>query len=74
MKIYRDWTTDELLDELPSNLHLARNENAPEHDRWRVYNMATGKYPAPGYATARECLIGTLTTIAEQRKAWIGDE
>jgi hypothetical protein len=52
-----DYATDDLLERLPSHFHLARNGIAPEHDRWRLYNCASGEYIAPGYSTAREALI-----------------
>ena len=56
-----DYATDDLLERLPSHLHLARNGIAPEHDRWRLYNCASGEYIAPGYSTAREVLIAYIT-------------
>ena len=66
MNKYEVMSTDELLEQLPANLHIARNENAPEHDRWRVYNSATSKYITPGYSTAHALLVGTLTNIDQR--------
>ena len=58
-------TTDDLLEQLPDHLQLARNSNAPEHDRWRIWNRATGQVIAPGFATARDLLIATLKRLRE---------
>lgn len=33
-----------LFDRLPNHLHLVRNSNAPEYDRYRLYNIATEEY------------------------------
>jgi hypothetical protein len=65
-------TTNELAEKLPNNLHLARNENAPEHDRWRVWNSHTEKYCEPGAATVRDLLIATLERLDKQYRAWTG--
>lgn len=67
-------TTDELLEKLPNNLHLARNDNAPEHDRWRIYNWHTKKYVEPGAATAHQLLVETINRLEGQRRAWLGGE
>lgn len=61
---YEDLTTDQLLEVLPHHLHVARNDNAESHDRWRIYNMSSGKYVEPGKAVVRELLISTLEHIA----------
>jgi len=63
-------TTDELLELLPNNLHVARNDNAPEHDRWRIYNSATHQYVEPGFSTARELMIHTCRRLDEARRSW----
>ena len=65
-------TTDELLELLPSNLHLARNENAPDHDKWRIYNSATKKYIEPGKATARELMLYTAVRMGKITREWTG--
>lgn len=70
MKNFNDMTTDELLEELPNNLHLARNGNAREDDRWRIFNSHTGQYVEPGYATARELLVRTCNRLDEQFRSW----
>ena len=69
--IMEDLTTDELLENLPSNLHLARNDNAPVYDRWRIYNSHTKKYVEPGFPTARELMIYTLNVLEKKRREWI---
>ena len=69
---YTEMSTDELLELLPSNLHLARNENAPAHDRWRVYNTVTEKHVAPGAVSCRDLLIATLATIDKKMADWTG--
>ena len=69
---YDEMSTDELLELLPNNLHLARNDNAPEHDRFRVYNSAIGQYEEPGASSARDLLVSMLTRIDEQRREWLG--
>lgn len=69
---YSGLTTDELLELLPNHLQLARNENAPAHDRWRVYNPFTQEHIEPGQKTARELLIATLTKNDLQMKDWVG--
>jgi len=63
-------TTDELLELLPSYLHLAQNENAPDRDRWRIYNAYKKKYVEPGKATARELMIYTAARLEEQHREW----
>jgi hypothetical protein len=65
-----DYSTDDLLERLPSNLHLARNENAPEHDRWRMYNSATDEYITPGHSTARAAMIHLITRQEKERRDW----
>ncbi|MES9901099.1 MAG: hypothetical protein ABW168_00285 [Sedimenticola sp.] len=71
-KTYADMTTDELLELLPNNLHVARNDNAASNDRWRIFNSHTKKYVEPGYPTARTLMIGAMVRIDEQHKAWTG--
>jgi len=66
-----DYSTDDLLERLPSNLHLARNDNAPEHDRWRMYNSATDEYIAPGHSTARAAMIHLITRQEKERREWV---
>jgi len=65
-------STDDLLELLPSNLHLARNENAAAHDRWRIYNAFTQKYTEPGADTARNILVFVLSKIESQMAEWTG--
>lgn len=71
MPKFEEMTTDELLEQLPNNLHVARNDNAPEYDRWRIYNSHTEKYVEPGFPTARELMIHTCRRLEEQYHFWI---
>lgn len=70
---YEDLTTDQLLEVLPHHLHVARNDNAELHDRWRIYNMSSGKYVEPGKAVVRELLISTLEHIALDERIDLDD-
>lgn len=63
---YEYLSTAELLEALPQHLHVARNDNAEHHDRWRIYNMASNKYIDPGQATVRSLLVSTLQRIDSQ--------
>ena len=78
LKVYPDQfdhlTTEELLERMPDNLHLAKNSNAPEHDKWRVFNSHTKKYVEPGFGTARDLMLHVLKRIEEQRKEWMNTE
>lgn len=65
-------STDELLERLPNNLHLARNDNAPEHDRWRIYNSHTEKYVEPGFPNARDLMLYTIDRLDTQFRDWTG--
>lgn len=60
---YEDLTTDQLLEALPHHLHVAHNDNAEPHDRWRIYNMASQKYLEPGTHDVRQLLVSTLKHI-----------
>ena len=67
MKAYKEKDLEELLEELPNNLHLARDSNAPRHDKYRMYNKATGKYlESTGSDTAKGFII---YMIEEQNKS-----
>lgn len=68
---YDDKTTDELLELIPNNLHLARNSDAPDRDRFRMFNSANGKYIEPGAKTGRRAIIKMLEKIDIQRKEWL---
>lgn len=65
---YEDLTTDELLDALPQHLHVAKNDFADPADKWRIFNTVTEQYIAPGYETARQLLISSLTKIEREQK------
>lgn len=67
---FGEMTTDALLDLIPNHLHLARNSNAPDHDRFRFYSTATKQYLEPGKPTAREATIALLELIEKQRREW----
>lgn len=60
---YEDLTTDQLLEALPQHLHVARNDNAEPHDRWRIYNTASEKYLEPGSNNVRQLIVATLKQI-----------
>ena len=62
--------TDELLELLPDNLHIARNSNAPNFDKYRLYNTTTKKYTKIGRESVRELLILTYDEIEKQRQEW----
>lgn len=64
-------TTDALSELIPDNLHPARNSNAPERDRWRMYNTHTERYHEPGFATMHELLLHTARRQREERLAWV---
>ena len=40
-----------------------RNDNAAQHDRWRIYNSHSRKYIQPGHPSARELLLYTLNEL-----------
>ena len=65
-------STDELLEKLPDNLHLARNSNAPDHDKWRIFNSVTSKYIEPGFDNPKALLIHTIEKLEKQRRDWTG--
>ncbi len=50
-------TLEELMNILPNHLHIARNENALKHDRYRIFNMAKGQFLEWGTKTVRELLL-----------------
>lgn len=54
---------EHLLEKLPNRLHLARNDNAEENDRWRFYNIAQDDYISPGYATAKEAMLDLMNKV-----------
>lgn len=68
---FEKMTLDDLLENLPNNLHIAKNDNAPEHDRWRIYNCFTQKYIEPGFSNVRDLLIYICKRLEEQRIDWI---
>lgn len=60
---FEDLTTEQLLETLPQHLHVARNDNANPHDRWRIYNMTSKEYIEPGAQNVRQLLVTTLKLI-----------
>ncbi len=72
MPKFKDMTTNELLEHLPDNLHLARNGDAPEHDRWRIYNSHTKEYQEPGFPTARDLMVYTCLRLEAHLRSWTG--
>ena len=71
MNTFENMPIEELLENLPNHLHLARNDNAPDHDRWRIYNSATKEYTEPGFPTVRDLLVYTYNRIEESRQQWL---
>ena len=62
-----------LLDRLPNHLHLARNSNAPEFDRWRLYSSVTHEYFEKfSGATPDEVMQKYVDWEEAERKAWVG--
>ena len=70
---YNNMTLEELLNILPDNLHVARNDNADENNRWKIFNRVLNKYVGGGFPSARELIIGTLTKIDGQSKTIMGN-
>ena len=63
---------EDIFERLPNNLHLSRNSNAPEFDRWRLYNTANNKYlEKTGATTALECIQRYIAIEDKQRKEWV---
>jgi len=62
-----------LLDRLPNHLHLSRNSNAPEFDRWRLYSSVTHEYFEKfSGATPDEVMQKYVDWEEAERKAWVG--
>jgi hypothetical protein len=62
---------NQLLEKMPSHLFLSRNEYAPKHDTWRLYNKTTDKtLKYTGSETAYECIEKYLVQEEIDRKAW----
>ena len=62
-----------LLDRLPNHLHLARNSNAPEFDRWRLYSSVTHEYfERFSGATPDEVMQKYVDWEEAERKVWVG--
>ena len=68
---FKNLTTDELLDALPDNLMPMKNSNAPDFDRWRIYNYVTKKVVEGGHETAHKLLVNCLSEIEELRNKWV---
>ncbi len=62
----------DIFEALPNHLHLARNSNAAEHDRWRMYNSSNGKYlNETGAKTAEECMKKYIEIEKKEREEWV---
>ena len=60
-----------LFDRLPDHLHLARNSNAPEFDRWRLYSSTTNEYiESSGAASAEECMQKYVEWEDNEKEKW----
>ncbi len=61
-----------ILEKLPDNLHLARNSNAPENDRWRLYNSSNHRYlETTGASSPIECVEKYLAIEAKELRSWV---
>jgi hypothetical protein len=63
-------TTDQLLEEIPEHLSLARRNNLGGAGTFRMLSFAGHTIPETEAATGRECLIKYLLWNEEQRKEW----
>lgn len=62
-----------LLDRLPNHLHLVRNSNAPEHDRFRLYSSVTHEYFEKFSGSSPDEVMQKYIEWEEaERKAWVG--
>jgi len=60
-----------IFDKLPDHLHLARNSNAPEFDRWRLYSIVTKEYiEESGASSAEECMEKYIQQENIERERW----
>lgn len=61
----------DLFERLPNHLHLARNGNAPEFDRWRLYSLTTKEYiETTGAASAEECMKKYVEMEDMEKEKW----
>ena len=62
----------DIFERLPNHLMLARNSNAPEFDRWRLYSLTNKKYlEETGAETAFECMQKYIAIENKQREEWV---
>lgn len=69
---YDEMSTDELLNIMPDNLLLMRNDNKEPEKRWRLYNTLTKKRCSCWGLTARDLMIKTLKDLDWQLRSWTG--
>ena len=66
---------NDIFERLPNHLMLARNSNAPEFDRWRLYSLTNEKYlEATGSDTAESCMAKYIELEEKIRREWCGRE
>lgn len=62
---------ESIFDKLPNHLHLARNENAPEYDRFRLYSVVNKNYLEQTAApTAEDCMKKYIEWMNEEKRKW----
>jgi len=63
---------NKIFHEIPNHLCLARNSNAPEEDRFRLYSPQSNTYLADtGAPTAEECIAKWVELREKTRKEWV---
>ena len=61
----------DIFERLPDHLHLSRNANAPDYDRWRLYSSVTKEYLSSTSArTAEECMVKYIEIEDAEKAAW----
>lgn len=65
---------EELLCHLPPMLFIARNPNAPAHDRYRLYREISATFLEPGAPSVRELLAHHLAEAEKARLSWLRKE
>ena len=65
-------TQDSLLERLPNHLYLARNDNAPDFDRWRLYSTVTHTtYEKFSGHTPEEVMKKYIEFEDNERNKWV---
>ena len=62
---------EELINHLPSHLHISRNEYAREDDRYRLYSTATEEYIEKfNGATVEEVMLKYIAWEEKSSREW----